>query len=70
MLLVAGRVVVCSQLCEVDVSGNFLFTWFALSLLGLIAIILSSGVVFKKYYWRPTYEQWVKYVGCSNRHGG
>ena len=46
-------------------SGNFLFTWLALSVLGLISIFGSSAVVFKKYYWRPTYEQWVKYVVVS-----
>ncbi len=48
------------QLCEIDISGNFLFTWLALSLMGLLAIMASSAVVFKHYYWKPTFEQWQK----------
>jgi hypothetical protein len=59
---------VWAQLCEIDISGNFLFTWLALSLLGLLAIVASSAVVFKQYYWKPSFEQWQRYGPGSSMY--
>lgn len=47
------------MLCELAVWGNIWITWSALSILGLSFILLFSGSVFWRYYWAPTYEQWV-----------
>ena len=38
--------------------GNFAATWTVLTLLGGVSICLMSGLVFWRYYWRPTFEQW------------
>lgn len=46
------------MLCEIDLSSSFLVTWAVLSVLGVSAILLSSGIIFRMYYWKPTYEQW------------
>lgn len=46
------------MLCEVDAASSFFVTWAVLTVLGVVAILASSGYVFKLYYWKPTYEQW------------
>ncbi|GAM17249.1 hypothetical protein SAMD00019534_004240 [Acytostelium subglobosum LB1] len=46
------------MLCEISVWGNFMATWTLLSVAGLFFILLLSGIVFVKYYVKPTYEMW------------
>jgi hypothetical protein len=48
------------MLCEIDGSSNFLVTWATLTILGVVGILGSSGVMFKLFYWKPTYEQWIR----------
>eukprot|EP01133_Synstelium_polycarpum_P013000 gene13000-15291_t len=38
--------------------GNFMATWTFLSVAGLFFITLLSGLVFLRYYVKPTYEMW------------
>ncbi len=46
------------MLCEISTHGNFFTTWVALSAIGLIFTGAMSGWLFRRYYWRPTFEQW------------
>jgi sterol desaturase/sphingolipid hydroxylase (fatty acid hydroxylase superfamily) len=52
------------MLCEIanawsfPLWGNFAATWAVLTLLGGVSIFLMSGMVFWRYYWRPTFERW------------
>jgi len=46
------------MLCEIHVFGNFIATWVALSVLGLVSILGLSVAVFYRYYVNPTYEMW------------
>lgn len=46
------------MLCELNVWGNFFITWFALSVIGWISLMLLSGAAFVRYYVNPTYENW------------
>lgn len=45
-------------LCEISEQGNFLTTWAALAGLGLVFTGAMSAALFRRYYWKPTYEQW------------
>lgn len=46
------------MLCEISERGSFFVTWIALSVLALIMTIAMSGVIFRRWYWRPTFAQW------------
>lgn len=48
------------MLCEINTSSNFLVTWAAMTLIGASVIVFASGIVFRLYYWKPTYERWQK----------
>jgi Delta7-sterol 5-desaturase len=46
------------MLCEIAQQGNFLTTWAVLTALALSSTLLMSALIFRRYYWRPTFEQW------------
>jgi lathosterol oxidase len=45
------------MLCSV--ADSLLGTWFAMTAVGLVAVLTLSGVFFRHYYLSPTFEQWV-----------
>ena len=45
-------------LCEIDNFGNFLSTWIFIGVSTWAATMMMSGLVFLKYYSKPTYETW------------
>jgi len=47
------------MLCELELGDSLFATWAVLSLLAVTTTLLSSGILFWNYYWKPTYEQWV-----------
>ncbi len=46
------------MLTELAQQGNFFTTWLALSVLAFVLTMVMSGVLFARYYWRPTFETW------------
>jgi sterol desaturase/sphingolipid hydroxylase (fatty acid hydroxylase superfamily) len=48
------------MLCEIGENYGYLAVWATLSLLGAIATITLSSIVFVPYYGYPTYEKWTR----------
>lgn len=48
------------MLCEIGENYGYLAVWVTLSLLGALATITFSSVVFIPYYAYPTYEKWTR----------
>jgi lathosterol oxidase len=46
------------MLYELAQRGNFVTTWLALTVLAFAMTMLMSGVLFVRYYLRPTFETW------------
>ncbi len=45
-----------------ELGDSFLFTWFILSTLGLVAVFAMSGTVFLNYYAKPDFKQWQRKI--------
>lgn len=54
-----------SMLVELAQRGNFFITWAVLTVLAFGMTMLMSGLLFHRYYWRPTFETWTQ---KSNPH--
>jgi sterol desaturase/sphingolipid hydroxylase (fatty acid hydroxylase superfamily) len=48
------------MLCEIGENYGYFAVWVTLSLLGALATITLSSVVFIPYYAHPTYEKWTR----------
>jgi Delta7-sterol 5-desaturase len=46
------------MLCQVAERGSFLVTWVVLSVLALVMTMAMSGLIFYRWYWRPSFAQW------------
>ena len=46
------------MLCEISQQGTFLSTWIALSVIGLVLTASMSALLFRRFYWKPTFERW------------
>jgi len=45
-------------LCEISAHGNFITTWLAVSMIALTFSAVMSALLFRRYYWRPSFERW------------
>src|SRR6185503_19747472 len=46
------------MLYELSRRGNFFVVWLALTVMALALMMLMSGALFLRYYWRPSFETW------------
>ena len=46
------------MLCEVAESTNFFVSWAVMTAIAFVMTMLMSAVLFYRFYWRPTFEQW------------
>lgn len=46
------------MLCEISTYGGFLSTWAAVASIAFVATGALSAIVFRKFYWKPTFERW------------
>ena len=45
-------------LCSISAHGNLFLTWAAITAIGLPLMLLMSMLLFRLFYWKPTFEQW------------
>jgi lathosterol oxidase len=45
-------------LCSISAHGNLFLTWAAITAIGLPLMFLLSLLLFRRFYWKPTFEQW------------
>ena len=46
------------MLCEIGTEYGFVALWVALTVLGLLSMLILSGLLFWPYYYAPTFERW------------
>ncbi|KAI9010231.1 hypothetical protein DFJ74DRAFT_772584 [Hyaloraphidium curvatum] len=47
------------MICQLGpLTSNFLLTWSLVSAIGLVLLVAFASLLFKQYYWRPTYDTW------------
>lgn len=47
------------MLCEIGTQYGFVALWVTLTVLGLLSMLVLSGLLFWPYYYAPTFERWV-----------
>lgn len=46
------------MLCEIGTNNGIFVLWLAMTVLGLISMVVLSGSIFYPYYMNPTFERW------------